>query len=162
MEKKFGIFESSEEINRAAAAQLQQGDTEAVLLIAKENGIDEEDAKDYINGDVTELCTPLMAAFGKLKVESEDVEIFGAFEMWKGYIMEGAANDSDLCAAIMKKDKTLIGALAAVLKEESKHRKNIDKKICKEAGIPSNVPMSTLTKPEQIKALRSYYLGGAA
>ena len=48
MFEKFGEFDSAEELNRAAAAQFKEGDTEAILTIAKENGIDEEDARDYI------------------------------------------------------------------------------------------------------------------
>ena len=43
----FGEFNSAEEINEAAAAQLQEGDTDAVMTIARENGIDEDDAQEY-------------------------------------------------------------------------------------------------------------------
>ena len=48
---KFGEFDSVEELNRAAAAQREEGDEEALFLLAKENGIDKEDAEDYM--DVT-------------------------------------------------------------------------------------------------------------
>ena len=40
---KFGEFDSHEELNRAAAAQLKEGDDEALMALAQENGIDEED-----------------------------------------------------------------------------------------------------------------------
>ena len=63
---KFGEFNSAEEINEVAAAQLQEGDTDAVMTIARENGIDEGDAQDYIDGIVDKLCSTLMAAFGKI------------------------------------------------------------------------------------------------
>lgn len=43
----FGEFDSYEEINRAAAAQLKEGDTDAVFAIARENGIEQEDAEDF-------------------------------------------------------------------------------------------------------------------
>ena len=43
---KFGEFDSAEEINRAAAAQLKEGDLDAVKTIAEENGLDPEDAED--------------------------------------------------------------------------------------------------------------------
>ena len=62
MFEKFGEFDSYEEINRAAAAQLKEGDKEAIYMIAKENGIDREDAEDYINGDLDQFATPLTAA----------------------------------------------------------------------------------------------------
>ena len=38
MEKKFGIFNTVEELNRAAAAQKAEGDLEALIGLATENG----------------------------------------------------------------------------------------------------------------------------
>ena len=72
--EKFGEFDSAEELNRAAAAQLAEGDIDAIYGIAEENGIDREDAEDYIDGAAPELCTPIMAALGKLKVEAAELE----------------------------------------------------------------------------------------
>ena len=43
---KFGEFDSAEEINRAAAAQLKEGDLDAIKTITEENGLDPEDAED--------------------------------------------------------------------------------------------------------------------
>lgn len=77
MFEKFGEFDSYEEINRAAAAQLAEGDEEAVYAIAEENGIDREDAEDYIAGDAPELVTALMAANGKLQVEAAELQAEG-------------------------------------------------------------------------------------
>ena len=47
---KFGEFDSSEEINKAAAGLLREGDRESIVILAKENGIDKADAEDYIDG----------------------------------------------------------------------------------------------------------------
>ena len=41
----FGEFDSAEELNLAAAGQREQGDREALISLAKENGIDQEDAR---------------------------------------------------------------------------------------------------------------------
>lgn len=46
---KFGEFDSAEEINRAAAAQLKEGDLDAIKTIAEENGLDSEDAEDFLH-----------------------------------------------------------------------------------------------------------------
>ena len=46
---KFGEFDSVEELNRAAAAQKAEGDEEALIAIALENGIEKEDAEDYMD-----------------------------------------------------------------------------------------------------------------
>ena len=80
--EKFGEFDSAEELNRAAAAQLAEGDIDAIYGIAEENGIDREDAEDYIDGAAPELCTPIMAALGKLKVEAAELEPQEIMEDW--------------------------------------------------------------------------------
>ena len=70
--EKFGEFDSSEEINEAAAGQLAEGTEEGrqnIKEIALENGLDLMDAEDYILGDVDELCNPFMAAIGKIELE---------------------------------------------------------------------------------------------
>ena len=61
---KFGEFDSVEELNRAAAAQKAEGDEQALVLLAQENGIDKEDAEDYMDGAVDELANTSMAAIG--------------------------------------------------------------------------------------------------
>ena len=52
MYKKFGEFDSWEEINRAARAQLEEGDLDAIKEIAKENGLDPEDVEDFCTGAI--------------------------------------------------------------------------------------------------------------
>ena len=49
MFEKFGEFDSSEEINRAAAAQLKEGDIEAVYAIAEENGLDKRGCRGLLH-----------------------------------------------------------------------------------------------------------------
>lgn len=71
---KFGEFDSCEEINRAAKAQLEEGDLEAIRTIAEENGLDPEDAEDYCTGAIEELTTPCLAAIGKTGTGSEGPE----------------------------------------------------------------------------------------
>ena len=58
MFEKFGEFDSCEEINRAAKAQLEEGDLEAIRTITEENGLDPEDAEDFCTGAIEELTTP--------------------------------------------------------------------------------------------------------
>ena len=75
MEHKFGIFQTVEELNRAAAAQKAEGDLEALIGLATENGIDKEDAEDYMDDCADCLCTPYMAAIGKLNMEAEELKL---------------------------------------------------------------------------------------
>lgn len=71
---KFGEFNSYKELNKAAEGQLADGDIEALKTLAAENGIEEYDVEDYINGDMDELATPLTAAMGRLKVEIAEIK----------------------------------------------------------------------------------------
>ena len=77
MEKKFGIFNTVEELNRAAAAQKEEGDLEALIGIAVENGLEKEDAEEYMESEDPEdfLCNATMAAIGKLNMEEQDLHL---------------------------------------------------------------------------------------
>lgn len=119
MEKKFGIFNTIEELNRAAAAQKAEGDLEALIGLAEENGLDKMDAEDYFDGVVDCLCTPLMAAIGKLDMEEKALNLKSQLKDWKDYIV-GMLNDSqELCEAVFKPDKKLEAVMAAGLKKAS-------------------------------------------
>jgi hypothetical protein len=79
----FGEFDSAEELNAAAAGQKAEGDTGALKELAEENGIDEDDVQDYMDGVTDSLCTPLTAAYGKFAVETavlRPVEIYVNFK----------------------------------------------------------------------------------
>lgn len=125
----FGEFDSAEEINKAAAAQLAQGDTQAVRDIARENGLDSADAEDYIAGDVTELCNPLMAALGKLKIEKTDLEIKGVLEDWYDIVIDVCTNDEKVRAAVRRKDKSLKVFMSLILAKAFDTKELVSSKI---------------------------------
>lgn len=129
MFEKFGEFDSAEELNRAAAAQKAEGDKEALLALAKENGIDREDAEDYWAGHVDSLCTVRSAALAKLELEQEDLQLSGVLKDWVAEIAEMAINDDDLAAGIRKKDKPLAGYIALTAEEGFKNRCRVDRRI---------------------------------
>lgn len=51
MFEKFGEMDY-EEFIRTAAAERQEGDLEALITLAVENGLEKEDAEDYMDGIV--------------------------------------------------------------------------------------------------------------
>lgn len=165
---KFGEFDSAEELNRAAKAQLEQGDTDAIVALAVENGLDKEDAEDFIDGCVEELTTPLMAALGKLKVEGKDLEIGGILGDWQERIMEQCQEDAVLCAAVRKKGKTLAGCMAELIKYSFENKVYVSDKIVKVTKIMHKGKLESLHGPLYIGApsnadvkriVREYYLG---
>lgn len=156
----YGEFDSAEEINKAAEGQLKQGDYEAIKEIAKENGLDTEDAEDYIEGCVQELCNPLMAAFGKIKIESEELEPKEIVCDWIEYIRKKCTESEEMAEAVRKKGKTLEGCIAELLKWSFKNSYYIDEKIKKAAGISSSVKMGIPGMATAYGLIEKYYLGG--
>lgn len=163
--EKYGEFDSFEEINEAAAGQLAEGDTNAIFEIAKENGISEEDAQDYIDGINPELCTVWSAADGKIQVEKEAMNLKEIMEDWAKYIIEQIHEEDggEMAKAVRKKGKSLAGAIGAVLKESWKIKEKIPSEIKKAAGIHVNnesVEMGIPGYATVTKILRKYYLEG--
>lgn len=156
----FGEFDSAEEINKAAAGQLAQGDTQAIRDIAKENGLDPQDAEDYITGDVTELCTQLMAALGKIRIEEESLKPVEIVQDWVNYIKAQVTEHPDMAAAVRRKGKSIKGCIAELLKWSFKNCYKVDDEITKAAGVSSNVKMGIPGMGRAYEIIREYYLGG--
>lgn len=161
MEHKFGIFNTVEELNRAAAAQRAEGDLEALTGLALENGLDKEDAEDYMDGAVECLCTPYMAAIGKLKLEAEELKLESQLKDWKDFIVQMAAENDALSHGIFSPGKHLKDVLAAGLKKASKNRFRVDEKIITAAGLPSSAAYIGMCGRDELRQIiMDYYLEG--
>ena len=164
MFEKYGEFDSYEEINRAAAAQLAEGDTEAIYAIAEENGIDREDAEDYIDGDAAELVTALMAAQGTLKIETAELQPKEIMADWLDYIQIQCFEDQEMRLAVRRKGKSLKECIGKLVKWSFDHAENVDKDIIKAAGLPSwaqngcKLGIPGIGTAKQL--IKEYYLGG--
>lgn len=158
----FGEFDSAEEINEAAAAQLVEGDVEAVMTIARENGIDADDAQDYIDGATGELCSPLMAAFGKIDVETEELQPKEIIVDWINYIKKRCTESGDMTRAVRSKSKRVKGCIAMLLKWSWENSYSVDKDIIHLSGIkgPSAVKMGIPGMATAYRLIDEYYLGG--
>lgn len=160
---KFGEFDSAEEINRAAAAQLAEGDTEAILTIAEENGIDKEDAQDYIDGCVEELVNPLMAAYGKLDVEAAELKPGEIMEDWLQYIKVRCSEDAGIAAAVRRKGKSLKGCIAELMLWSFNNMKPVDKDIMgmvkkKNKNLPDRVSLGIPGMGRAKQIITDYYM----
>jgi len=132
-----------------------------LLILAKENGIDKEDAEDYFDGAIQELCTPLTAAFGKLDVENEDLKPKDIMDDWYKYIMTLVAADEQMAIAVRKKGKSLKGCIAKLLKWSFEHQQKVDKDILQAAGVSaSKVTIGIPGMGTAHKIIKEYYLGG--
>lgn len=156
---KFGEFDSADELNRAAAAQRKEGDDEAILMIAEENGIDREDAMDFIEGSVVAFVTPLMAAYGKLDIESAELHPYEIMEDWIQYIKLRCAEDPDMAVAVRRKGKYLKGCIAALLEWSMKNAKPVDKEILKAVKISYKVSLGIPGMGRAKQIITDYYMG---
>lgn len=158
---RFGEFDSWEELNQAAEGQKENGDFKALKALAKENGIDEEDAQDYIDGLFDELCNPSTAAIGKITLEKKEMELKEIMADWADYIIKEAIDDPKMAIAVRKKDKSLAGAIGAVLKESWNIKEKIPEEIREAAGIENaSVEMGVPGYATVTRILRDYYIGG--
>lgn len=158
---KFGEFDSAGELNKAAAGQLAQGDLTALYELAEENGIEKPDAEDYINGDVAELATPLMAALGKIDVETKELKPVEIVQDWINYIKAQVTEHPDMAVAVRRKGKTIKGCIAELLKWSFKNCYPVDKDIVKAAGVGASVKMGIPGMGRAYEIIKAYYLGGA-
>lgn len=163
MEKKFGVFKTVEELNRAAAAQKAEGDEEALIALAIENGLDREDAEDYMDGAMDVLCTPYMAAIAKLNLEAEELELKSQLLDWKDYLIQIMTEypGDGLNNAVFDPDKKLLDVMAKGMKLSSENRIQVDKRIIKAAGLPDSAAYIGMCGRDDLRQIiMSYYLEG--
>lgn len=114
MFEKFGFMKSAEELNAAAEGFLKEGDTESIIALAQENGIDEEDAEDYIEEAVDIFATPMTAALGRLKViKAEKIRKVTdthhrANQIVIHEIIQGMINEPEVAAGIMASENIIM------------------------------------------------------
>lgn len=164
---KFGEFDSAAELNAAAEGLLKEGDTESIYTLAEENGIDREDAQDYITSAAMELTTPLMAAMGKLKVEAEDLKMDGILKDWKEQVIDLCTEDKEMCAAVRRKGKCLRDCMAALIRFSFENKVQISDKIVDVTKVMHNGKLEPMRKPlylgipnraEAKQIIRDYYM----
>lgn len=156
---KFGEFDSAEELNKTAAGLKAEGDMESLVLLAVENGLDKEDAEDYMDGMMEELANPLMAAQGKLNVEEKELQPYGIMIDWLSYIRATCMEHENMQAAVRKKGKSLKGCIAELLVYSFKNAKAVDKDILKAAGVSGQCKLGIPDMGKAKEIIKKYYLG---
>lgn len=160
MYERFGEFDSAEEMNETAVNLRKEGDRESILVLAAENGIDEEAAGEFLEGELLYLCDPMSAAIGKIEVEAVDMRAAEIMEDWTNYIKVRCFESEDMARAVRKKGKSLKGCIGELLKWSFKNQIPIDKEIIKAVGVTAG--SCTLGIPGMGTAkqiITKYYLG---
>lgn len=162
---KFGEFDSVEEINRAVMAQFKEGDEQAIYTIAEENGIDKEDADDFMDGMVDVFATVTSAAIGKLQVESEELKLKGILQDWVDELRIMCTENEEFAKAVRKKGKDLAGYIAKTAEAGYKNRAVVDKRIVEKAAEIKRIvgnhefAIGVPDKRTRRELAKAYYLG---
>ena len=161
MFEKFGELNSFGEINELAENLFNEGDTESLKAMAKENGIQNEFVQMYLQGEIPVLCDPLTAALGKIDVEVAELKPKEIMEDWVEYLRGQCMENEILAYQVRKKGKSLKGCIAALLKWSFSNRQQIDKDIIKAAGASVyNVTLGIPGMARAKKIITDYYMGG--
>ena len=174
----YGEFDSFEEINARADELMNAGVRQGIIDLAKENGIPEELAQAFIDGDIPYLCDAATAAVGKIEIERQETVLEGVLEDWISYIEAECQEDEDLARAVRSKGKSLNGCIAELILASLLNQKQVDRAIMdiveervkeekidlkKQTGIePRWLQYTKLGFPGMgaaKKLIRKYYLG---
>lgn len=158
MFERFGELGSAEEINELAEALKKENDKESLIVLAEENGIDKEDAEDFINGDIPELVNTLMAAFGKLDIECKVLQPTEIMSDWVEYIKQRCTESETMARNVRKQGKSLKGCIAELLKWSFGNQKPVDKEILEEAQIHQRCTLGIPGYGTAKKIITSYYM----
>ena len=125
----FGEFDSAEELNNKAEELKRQGDSQGLKELAVENGLDPEDAEDYMDNAMGIFASVSQAAAGKLKIESEQLRLGGQVADWSDEIMMLCTVSGELQAAVRRKGKTLRDCISCILKYDFENMVEVNKEI---------------------------------
>ena len=161
-ENQFGEFDSCEEINELAENLFNEGDIDSIWKVAAENGIPEDFVEMYIEGDISVLCDPLMAALGKLEIECEELKPKEIMADWVEYIKAQCMEHEDIARAVRCKGRYLKGCIASLLSWSFKNQQTISSDIIKAADVKGagKVTLGIPGMGRAKKIIREYYIGG--
>lgn len=166
MFEQFGEMDSAAEINLLAENLKKEGDYDSIRKLALENGIDADDAEDFIAGDLSELCNVVQAALGKLDLEAKELGCKELMADWVDWIRAACAvkdinGKYSFAESVRRKDRSLAGALGAILKEAWNLKCKVPEKVVKAAGISgARVEFGIPGVALMHKTISNYY-GGA-
>lgn len=160
MFERFGEFDSAEEINETAVNLRKEGDTESLMALAEENGIDKDTLEAFLEGELLYLCDEMSAAIGKIDIEAKEVKCAEIMGDWVEYIKNQCFERPEVARAVRRKGKNLSGCIAEIMTWSFKHQTEVDKNIMKAAGVTAG--RCTLGIPGMARAkqiITKYYLG---
>lgn len=160
MFEKFGELNSFEEINELAENLFNEGDTDSLKTMAKENGIPEDYTEMYLRGEIPVLCDVLTAALGKIDIEAAELKPKEIMEDWVEYLRGQCMEHKELALQVRQKGKSLKGCIAALLSWSFKNQRDVDEDIIKATGVKAGrVTLGIPGIGRAKKIITDYYMG---
>ncbi len=161
MYETFGEFDSAAGINETAVNLRKEGDIESIKVLAKENGIDQDVAEVFIEGDLLFLCDEMTAAIGKIDIEAAELKPVEIMEDWVNYLKARCFEDTEMAKAVRKSGKNLKGCIGKLLAWSFKNQNPVDKEILEAAGVKaSKVTLGIPGMGRAKKIMTEYYMEG--
>lgn len=134
MFERFGEFDSVEELNAAAEGLLKEGDCESIYVLAAENGIEQEDVEEYVEGYIPQFTSLYMAAIGRIDVQeasykNEDSMTGMALKVIS-MTLRGMVQKETMAAAVMKKGKRIKDIYEVMREDASKNKSGNMAMVC--------------------------------
>ncbi len=133
--EKFGEFNTKEELDQKALELRTARDVDGIKVLAAENGIPEAYVDLFTSYEIDFLSDTVTVAIGKIEVEAKEMKIEGIIVDWLEYIKSRCFEMPAMAIAVRRKDRSLKGAIAAILKASSDQRYDMDADIVKLAGL---------------------------
>ena len=149
-----------QELMETARGLREEGDHKGICELAKENGIDKDDVDEFLeNKELDNLASLLMAALGRINVESAGFNIQEIMVDWTEYIRQQIVDSGTFAEALMNPKKNLTECFGKILEWSYKNSYPVDADIIKAAGIKcSNVKLGIPGMARVKKIIRSYYM----
>ena len=120
-------------INRKAEELANAGDNDAVYRLAKENGLPEDLASMYIEGETDYLCEDVTdAALGRIDIEADDIGAEEIMGDWADYIRALVLDNEDIARAVMDRERSFIGCVGKLAVYSIMHAEPVAPEIIKE------------------------------
>ena len=156
---RFGNMESAAAINELALNLLNEGDYESIKVLAEENGIDEGIVEIFIAGEILYICDDMSAAIGKIDMEAKELKPVEIMSDWVEYLKSRCFEDVAMARAVRRSDRSLKGAIAALLTWSFKNQNPVDKDILKAAGVSGRCTLGIPGMGRAKQIMTEYYLG---
>lgn len=130
MYETYGKFRTLAEINAKAEELFNTGDLDGIRTLARENGIVEDYAELYIEGETPEFTDIQMFAEGRIRAEADGLGVEELLEDWAEYVIFLIQEEKSFAWKVIEGEKTLVGCIGELAAYGIMHAEAAPKEVC--------------------------------